>query len=385
VSNSSSCRGRATNPTKLRVLRELGAYALAGVILGFSSHPARGQRQLRIRGGPQCAACRIVLEHKASLVPPSGLPAFVAPGVVIRDDRGSFYAIDVRTQNVYAFDSSGVSARLVRLGMTLQVGPPRALAVTSRETLHVIGSADQVIGRSGALARSRPLPARASVHQALGFPDGRLLLLAKIGTPELFGYPFHVIAPDGTLLRSLGSDDNAAVDDNPFWFGGNLAPAGSDQFWANDLNRYRLALWSLHGGKALTIVERDVEWFRPWATWNSRIDVAPPVPRLLSAWQDSIGRVWTLTSVASRKWRPIAGRSLDSEAPAPTVREFEEANETILEVIDPRRGVLIASQRVSQALLRFVGDDLVVGLHANEANVVSLEVLTVRLNNPTRR
>jgi hypothetical protein len=64
------------------------------------------------------------------------------------------------------------------------------------------------------------------------------------------------------------------------------------------------------------------------------------------------------------------------------VQSIVERDETTLEIIDPDKGRLIASQRIPQALLGFLGPDEVFGVEEDESGVMRATIWRVRLINP---
>jgi hypothetical protein len=346
---------------------------------------ANAQQMLRIRENAGPNQWHIQLTRTARLEVPRTSRPFAFPTWVLRDRHGSYYVLDqLGPTPVRVFDSAGRLLReLPREHALIAMSTVRALALTPPDTLHVISGGDAVFDRSGKLVRKHYIPREATVFRALGLPTGTIVLQAIIRTSELFGYPFHLINADGVLDRSFGAARGAAFDGNPSRVLGTLAVAGRNRFWTSDQRQYRISLWTTDG-TLVKALERDADWFRPWNSWNGRMDAAPPPPRLLSTWQDSRGRLLTLSAVAAADWKPIPGRSLKGEAPAPTAAEFDDANDSVLEIIDPNRGVVLASQRFPNALVAFVSDSLVAGRSVDPSNRIAIDIWSISLS-PKRR
>lgn len=366
--------------------------ARAGVIAVLSTGTlapfpsvAGSQQVLRVpdvKGQPQW---RLEFKRVMRLDLPSDAKPFDFPTSVQRDASGTFYVLDTFGPNpIWVFDASGKALRTIPARQALIARSfVRALAVSPPDTLHVLSGGEAVFSRTGTLVRKRVFPPDATIFRALSLPGGKLVLQAIIRTPDRFGYPLHLMGRGTSPERSFGAGPRAAFDGNPSKVVGALAVAGPDLFWASDQRQYRISLWRTTG-VLQKVVERGPDWFRPWNAWNGRMDIAPPPPRLLSIWQDSQGLLFTLSAIASADWTPVPGRKSTGEAPPPSAAEFDDANDSVVEVIDSQRGVLLASERLPATLLAFVADSMVAGVSRDRTNRVGVDIWNVRIV-PTRR
>jgi hypothetical protein len=338
-----------------------------------------GQDTIGIRdtGQPQW---RVELRRIARLEAPASQRSLAFPTSVLRDAHGSFYVLDALGPHpIWVFDSVGRPARTISPNEALiDRSIVRALALAPPDTLHVISGGDAVFDRAGRLVRKQPIPPEANVFRAIGLPSGTMVIQAIVRTPDLFGYPLHVLNPAGKRLVSFGAGPAEAFDGNPSSVLGVLAASGNAMVWSSNQRQYRLSLWDVTG-TLVKVLDRRVSWFQPWHVWDGRMDVKPPPPRLASAWQDVQGRLFVLSAVPAASWAPVPGRHANGEAPAATAAEYEKANDTILEVIDPQRGAVTASHRFRGVLIGFVNDTLVAGMSTDRRNRVGVDVWHVSL------
>ena len=210
--------------------------------------------------------------------------------VVLIDD-GVFSVLDMRTGRIQTFDWTG---KLLR-GVQPQNWSPRGVY-----TVHV----------DGALA----------VH------------VADIRSPAQVGYPLHLVDLDsGTILESFGS----LTGELPL--GGHLeqrtiAPGPGRAVWTvRHYTAYEIELWEPN--TLLRTLRRDAEWFPPVSIdqVGGHDDRPSPTVGEIAA-DDSL--LWVLVYTADDRWAEANGFQ------NPDLRY-----DTTVEVIDWRRGRIVASQR----------------------------------------
>jgi hypothetical protein len=172
------------------------------------------------------------------------------------------------------------------------------------------------------------------------FSDGRYVLDGAFAPARLDPQPLHLVAPDGTILRSFGNTPDLAPTPGLHPAGRErllrrvVAPSGDSAVWAAHPYRYRLEKWSTHGS-LLAIYERRVSWFPPTARglleaqhFNSSQMNQANVARLH---EDEQGRLWVHISIRRReRTRPMG----ESEP---------EVYDTIIEVLDLRARQVFAA------------------------------------------
>jgi hypothetical protein len=114
----------------------------------------------------------------------------------------------------------------------------------------------------------------------------------------------------------------------------------------------------------------SVQSFGPMRMIASGADtLSRPLPWLRSLREDSRGRLHVLTRIAKRDWQNVR---LDEEN--------QEGNYTsLLEIIDPRAGRLVASVRVVGAPVAVVGDDRFVTYREDRDGYPHIDVWRVRI------
>jgi hypothetical protein len=178
--------------------------------------------------------------------------------------------------------------------------------------------------------------------------DGTVVVQGESHTPSARGMLFHVVEPDGTVSRSIGPANGTVVPGIDV----SLARGSDNTFWAALGNSYVITRWSPQG-EPLLEVQRTADWFIPWttpATGSARYD--RPQPTLSAVHEDADGLLWTLVHVAASGWR---SQGVDRGAEvAPILAEHNALYDTMVEVIDPVKGTLVASRRLQGRWLGFL-------------------------------
>ncbi len=336
----------------VRRLRAVVPEALTALLLALTATSAvRAQEIVVVRGdGPDRAGFRLDLVRDVELRVPDTAVALVSPYLFRVDSRGRYYFNDpFGSPGIRVFDRDGRFKRTVgRRGQA----PGEFLRITALEfgpsdTMHVYGNAHWVFDSSGRHVRTVSTPELMMVMDAVGLSDTLDILAGSINTREAYGQPFHLVARSGTVHRSFGIA--AQTSSVGAWAGLRvLTRDGRGGFLASKMNVYEIEHWTRAGDRQ-RIVRREADWFPAWSHWDSRPDRAPPPPRVMSMAVDDSGFVWTLISLADRAWRPVDGR--DPEGKMLTVGELAERFDSIIEVLDPRTGRLLASKRFDEMLL----------------------------------
>jgi hypothetical protein len=154
-----------------------------------------------------------------------------------------------------------------------------------------------------------------------------------------------------------------------------------------DIVQYRIQRWSLDGVKRAEI-NRTVDWFRPHDNFRYPVDIASEAhpPGLISIHQDNTGLLWTILRVPDRRWKSALGQRTNVYGrSAIGVLDREKYWDTIVEVIDPTSGKVIASTRVDAVLERFVHDRQAFQYKEDESGEPSVVIWQFRLINQTGR
>ena len=313
-----------------------------------------------------CIDCRLELQQLTTLGgadAPTPHPWYR----VWRDRHKRFYVAPLyrRTAEIAVFDSLGRQLHIIgRDGegpgefsfvRAAIPGPGDSLFVFDIGNVRV-----SVLSPSYEYVRSYPLVGR-SWEDALVLDSSRVLLQASLRSPERAGYPLHLLDADGSITRSFGSEEPVVDRRSPLDGLRLIAGATTGSVWSGMLNEYELEKWDLQGRRLLTI-RREADWFRSWRQQNAQPeDMVRPLPRLHGLHQDDTGRLWSFVWVAESNWSPrrSSGQSKAGveHTPVPPT-ELDRFKDTIVEIFDPRKREVVASQRFNE-LLRPLADDLV--------------------------
>lgn len=89
---------------------------------------------------------------------------------------------------------------------------------------------------------------------------------------------------------------------------------------------------------------RSVPWFTAWTAYE------PPIPTLRSIRQDADGLLWVLINVPDSRYRqPTVPPAVDD------VSVWDLRSDTMIEVIDPGRAIVVAQRRFDPLFTQFVG------------------------------
>ena len=173
--------------------------------------------------------------------------------------------------------------------------------------------------------------------ETLPFEGSLVLHAADIQTPAQVGYPLHLVdLESGAIRESFGS----LTGEHPS--GWSLAEKliargpGRSVWMTERYGAYEIELWE--SNTIVRALRRDVEWFpeippdRQSHGWEER-----PTPMLVHVASDD-SLLWVLAHTADDRW---------SEAAA--TRDWDRFLDTRIEVIDWRRGRVLASRRLDDA------------------------------------
>lgn len=304
-----------------------------------------------------CPACEIGVEHLISLRDHLGGRGAVSdPHSLLVTEDGKVFASYNRFVEVFVHDRDGrVTNRYGRRGegpgeygglLLLRVGPGGMLHVFDRGNLR----RTTLDPTSGEVVATTRIP--AGPHDALVFRGDSVLVNAVVRTQESLGYPLHLVDAGGGVLRSFGLDRPVHRPDAMVLNWRRLVTSTDSTFWAAHTNRWRLEEWTLDG-RMLRVLQYAEDpphlpaWFQPVGT----LSPDPPHPRLTGLEQDPYGRLWLLTLVPAATWASPLVERTGRTGPYCDILDRDRAWDTIVEVVDPESGHLLAKHRFDQALL----------------------------------
>lgn len=290
------------------------------------------------------ANCTIELQHVVRLTDaghPNTLPELAIS--VVAPSSGRYVTRSKDGRRLVVFDAGGGIVRFVegpvdrpfRLISTCLTGPRGTLQVYDffSKSLTTIG-ADFEIVRVVAF----PYP------PTIALTDNRYIHVQQIATPELVGQPFHVLGPDGTILRSFGSETGSYRADMPLVYD-RVATIGSDgMVWGASLGKYVIEKWNPTTGMRVSQIQVQSTWFKESARFERPGE--RPVPIVDGLWEQG-DHLWVLLRDADSHWRQpdfVRGEH------AVDWREFESTYDSVLEVIAIRTGQVVASRRFDRPL-----------------------------------
>lgn len=350
------------------------------IALLSANGPASGQEPAITAVGdvPSCPACTIVLTKVAVLNDPDDGLELEQNARVARDSHGRYFAAPAKERGVVAlFGQNGhVIRRIGRSG-----GGPGEFRSVRRpwvgpgDTLHVFGSPYTVFDPD--LNPVRTYNALGDPHGFALFADGSMVLHTILYSETRIGLPLHKISPEGHIIRSFGSETRSYDPADPFAALRAVAVADSGRVWSVPMNRYVIELWDTTGHNLMQL-RRDTDWFRPWTGYDEKAPYRSRARPLVTAVaEDAEGRLWVMVGVADKDWRANSG--------APTDVSIHDVLDTIIEVIDPRAGRLIASTRIGIYLAGFADSSHVFARDVDSDGRIVLTVWRVSLETDAGR
>lgn len=172
---------------------------------------AQEPRAQHVKHSVSCSACRVNLEQVAVLGNPAD-PEQIGGSVGLeRDGSGRFFAVSLDRFRVVVFDSTGRYLTALggkgdgpgEFGMSLGV---RSIHLGPGDSLYVFSFPQRVSVFTPSLryARGFLLPGGNSAAGPHVLRDGRIIIGARIPSPERIGLPYHIVDSEGVFLHSFG-------------------------------------------------------------------------------------------------------------------------------------------------------------------------------------
>lgn len=356
-----SDRGRRQGPS----FRSARAVMLAALLLSFSSVDAMAVAQERTVAIPDqvsCPDCRITFTRFATLGDSVGFGMVGENGWVWRSPSGEFFVTSTEAQPGAAlvFDRDGLYMR--RVGRPGQ-GPgefvsPRVF-YSRGDSLRVFDRGRPrvtLIHPGGVETKSLPF----APHQAIWLGEGLHLYSTVPRTPALIGRPFHVFDETrGAILRSFGGNPDGRYDPGRDYYNVrfSIAPSEGGEFWAAPLNRYEIERWTSQGERVIRII-REAPWFVPWTELGGMPREVRPVPNFVGVREDAAGLLWAFHRIADREWAPQPPAEVRGNHARTSMLQHETLYDTVIEVIDPRAGVVLARAVRPEHILSIAGTNV---------------------------
>lgn len=195
------------------------------------------------------------------------------------------------------------------------------------------------------VVRTEPMPPNLYPTYVLRRGDGAYIVAGSAPEPERAAFPLHIVI-DGRINRSIGAasreyrrGDRAKRVRVP-------ALSADGAFYLAHMVRYRVERWDSAGNR-LRVWERDVEWFEPHdGPVYGRREIAPK-PLIVGLAEDAEGRIWVALRVPDEAWREaLEFKAGDSGQEGWWPSSPDAYWDTLLEVIEPNSGIVLASVRM---------------------------------------
>lgn len=166
--------------------------------------------------------------------------------------------------------------------------------------------------------------------------DGRLLVATSSSERP---FPLLMLSPTGKLLREFAGDSASQSIHSPR----RIIEAPDGSWWTMPMQfRYRLEHWDSTGA-LLGVIERTPDWYPPYLQSLSPSVEHAPSPMLMDAWFDAEGRLWVLGKAADAHW--ATGLSNSDSGATSSIGDADKVYDTVVEVLDPVSGALLAETR----------------------------------------
>lgn len=357
-------------PTELRQAALLSALVLLPFEMSAQSPAARGA--VSIRPTESCAACRVELILRTTLGSPADtLLLRPAPRLDV-DSRGWVYVGPTfGPSQIAVFDPDGQLR--FGLGRTGQ-GPGELRAVN----LIQVTAGDSVVVFDAGAARMvvyTPLREAARSEVLPGVGDQGVVIRLRAG--EVVGY--NTSTADAWVVDRHGNESaqfslSGAASGNHYSRLRTLASAADQgEVWVARRNAYELELWSATGQRK-RVLKRDVSWFPQWSLLPRGVPGrARTPPDMLGVWQESRERLWVFIRVPSETWKPA------KEGERVGINQYDEYIDTMVEVVNPQTGELIASDRVPGVVWLVPDKGMVYRWSTNADGVLVIRLFSLRL------
>ncbi|MFS8636691.1 MAG: 6-bladed beta-propeller [Gemmatimonadota bacterium] len=340
---------------------------------------------MRIAPEPVCERCSIDLELVATLGSVDGPGALSGPVASIAvDSKGRYYVADhLQNYQILVYEPNGKFRGIIgRRGE----GPGEYRNIASvhigpGDTLHVFDGGTRrytVLGPDWSVVRMRPFP--GSVIEAASTSSGEIVVSARIMTPDRIGHPLHRFAGVRDSVVSFGSENPVTPADmrSLYQQERRIAPSRDGSVWSAYKAQYLIERWGLDGMKKSGFY-RVVDWFPPFPEEHPISPENEPYPALGEIHEDRAGRLWVAVWVADTNWKAGIGKMENGPEGSYYIADHSRLLDTMLEVIDPRTGRLVMSQRVPQFVVAFLSDEMIASYRADDDGVPFIDIWRMRI------
>jgi hypothetical protein len=339
---------------------------------------AQAEAPKRVLSEELCAECTITMDTVLSI--PRG--AVSDQLILALGPQGTVVGVDavLHPGRVLLFDAEGRIAADADISHLLVPGIP--FFSPNGEILVPDGHYGTIQVLTPSLEPSRSFMAVEYPRGGLVLPNGAVLVNAVSSTAERARYALHLLNPGDDRVMSMDrSDIRLLTSGNSYELKRYPAPRDRTSFWSLHGTDYRIDLWNT-SGRLIESLQRDAPWFEK-RTMRSSAHRTPPPSDLRGLAADSDGLLWVLLSVADSEW---VGYDFPSEAPVERGsypgrnRHLEDGvYDSVLEVVDPGLGAVIARARYDEYYSGFAGPKVVIHYDGSSNNAGAYTVLRLSL------
>jgi hypothetical protein len=334
-----------------------------------------------IPDSPSCARCRVVVNHVAT-VGDEDRGIVGQQFTAVRDDSGRvFVSHPAKGDELLVFDSAGRYLRTIgRLGSgpneyrfirTLALGP---------DGVHVLDSRNlrgTVLSPGLELLRTYPLP--GDPQNAVVLNNGEVVVSTAIPSREKVGFTLHLLDRRGRVRRSFDEMPGDVVFDPGLPGRRALGlSAEPEAFWAASATEYVIRKWSTDG-RLVAEFRRTPEWFEPHTSEIWPHPDTPPAPQMRALDQDSTGLLWVFMARPDDQWFEAVEPDSTWIGGFRWTDNWTPFYDTVIDVIDPARGMLVATFRFDTYYQQYLGSGYVASYRESPQGTPLIDVWRVRL------
>lgn len=339
-------------------LQPVRAFAVCGMLV-VAVGACEATSEDSIRSQATCNACRITVQHIATIGDSSGPGILTGPPLQVAAVGSKGYVVfDGEVPKLF-----GVSGSFIRTIGRKGQGPgevippvlPIPIPGDSLLVLQPLRGRATVYSPNYEYVREVKLPGQFGRYlEPWVWPDS-VLMVGTVHTPQSYGYPLHLISlsgSEGSVIAS-GGPDEVRVDERGYVAGF----ASGRSTWLVKNGTYVLQRWG-NDLNLLETIQRTPEWWSKEYLPGGNASTPPSsvVERVLADGD----LLWVFVRIPNRRWReawPAGTPTLDStghirgEQEAP---DFGKLYSTLVEVVDPTRRAVITRARFSYPILHLM-------------------------------
>jgi hypothetical protein len=326
------------------------AFALTFVALTLANPElcAQNVKQRELARRP-CDRCAITLEHVVTLSDQQSAVAFGENVLAFGGRSGRLYVVSNTDRALVAVFGSdgGHQADFGRSG----AGPGEYRAVMNvieraPDSLYVL---DPLQGRITVLdsefSVSRTINAPVAIPNVEQLGTNGFVMGGFLMTQGGAGYPLHVFDDTGRHLASFGIDEPLLLLGADRYLIRHLSEANGNSFWAMPPNSYVIERWD-YTGRLQEVLRGRADWQKEGADPGFNPLNEDPPGTIVSIKVEN-ETLWILAHVADRDWKPSRRPTGRESAEQQDVHENDYLD-TIIELVDLRTGMVLASQRFDE-------------------------------------